>query len=495
MVKIGWKIKQLPPPPYISMDGPLIVGDRILVTSYNNITSTTDIISFKIDSWDSDGKVIDYLKYTLLATSSFEEMPSISPDGKFLYILSDKTGKGDVYKYEILNLDSKDGLKLVGKITPLSTDAYLEGPGTFVPDPIDPNEADFYYTSEETGIQDMYKARISKNPPPADKDKDGIPDTEDSCPLDPLNDVDGDGVCGDVDNSTLYNPEQTDTDKDGIPDVEDECLVDPTNQCNQTPLPEKGPDNEAVVEKVTDKVLIEKDAMATSVPVNVESTMAVEPGDIIKTDESGQAYLNFSDGTQCFIDVNTELLVRAALHTVDKTQYDLLVLKGDTTCRDNPEDLDNFDVVVSLNQDDGASAELGITGTVHRAGIDAEGRKFMQCPQGNIDVKVTYLDDQNKVVERIYKIGDQGEDGKGQDGREIIIFRDEEGLIQVLTSPVPTVPASEDLQQNMDTYVAQEQPNTCAGNVFGKKVNKFGFGASIGIPLIFIIGRKKKQGK
>jgi hypothetical protein len=45
-----------------------------------------------------------------------------------------------------------------------------------------------------------------------DDDNDGIPDYEDICPYDPDNDIDGDTICGDIDNCpTTPNPDQQDT--------------------------------------------------------------------------------------------------------------------------------------------------------------------------------------------------------------------------------------------------------------------------------------------
>jgi len=57
-----------------------------------------------------------------------------------------------------------------------------------------------------------------------DSDRDGLVDACDSCPSDPLNDRDGDGVCGDMDKSPFAaDPEQQDGDGDGVGDVSDNC--------------------------------------------------------------------------------------------------------------------------------------------------------------------------------------------------------------------------------------------------------------------------------
>ncbi len=56
--------------------------------------------------------------------------------------------------------------------------------------------------------------------PDDDWDKDGIPDSQDKCPMDASNDQDGDGICGNKDNCPgVYNPLQEDSDKDRIGDA------------------------------------------------------------------------------------------------------------------------------------------------------------------------------------------------------------------------------------------------------------------------------------
>lgn len=84
---------------------------------------------------------------------------------------------------------------------------------------------------------------LTPNADQADTDADTIGNVCDACPLDPLNDVDGDGICGDVDNCpNTSNPDQADadhngvgnvcdasndTDGDGIPNTSDGCPHSP----------------------------------------------------------------------------------------------------------------------------------------------------------------------------------------------------------------------------------------------------------------------------
>jgi len=66
------------------------------------------------------------------------------------------------------------------------------------------------------------------NPAQANADGDARGDACDPCPSDPADDIDGDGVCGNLDNCPLTpNPGQPDGDADGDGDACDNCIVTP----------------------------------------------------------------------------------------------------------------------------------------------------------------------------------------------------------------------------------------------------------------------------
>ncbi len=81
----------------------------------------------------------------------------------------------------------------------------------------------------ECAIDDVeirQECRTRLTPGGIDTDFDGWLDSCDPCPLDPVDDIDGDGLCADMDNAPFVaNPAQTDSDADGIGDVADNCVA------------------------------------------------------------------------------------------------------------------------------------------------------------------------------------------------------------------------------------------------------------------------------
>jgi hypothetical protein len=86
---------------------------------------------------------------------------------------------------------------------------------------------------------------------PRQKDSDGDGKACDGCPYGPLNEVDSDTVCGDVDNCpTTSNIGQADADSDGVGDACDPCINDQLNDidsdaiCGSVYLRPSDPDND-----------------------------------------------------------------------------------------------------------------------------------------------------------------------------------------------------------------------------------------------------------
>ena len=77
---------------------------------------------------------------------------------------------------------------------------------------------------------DVDNCASTPNPDQDDADGDNMGDACDNCPLDADNDIDDDAVCGDVDNCmSTPNPDQADSDGDGIGDACDSCPYDADN--------------------------------------------------------------------------------------------------------------------------------------------------------------------------------------------------------------------------------------------------------------------------
>jgi hypothetical protein len=79
----------------------------------------------------------------------------------------------------------------------------------------------------ECGVDDLSIVSACRSfflPGSPDDDRDGLLNSCDACELDPENDLDGDGFCGDLDNAPFTaNVDQNDTDLDGVGDAVDNC--------------------------------------------------------------------------------------------------------------------------------------------------------------------------------------------------------------------------------------------------------------------------------
>ncbi|MBZ5640219.1 MAG: thrombospondin type 3 repeat-containing protein [Acidobacteriia bacterium] len=108
-----------------------------------------------------------------------------------------------------------------GRYTPGDPDSDGDG----LCNSVDPCPADPLNDVDSDGVcGNTDNCPTTPNPAQTDSDGDGLGDACDACPLDPNNDVDHDGVCGNVDNClNAYNPAQRDTDGDGIGDLCDNC--------------------------------------------------------------------------------------------------------------------------------------------------------------------------------------------------------------------------------------------------------------------------------
>lgn len=124
------------------------------------------------------------------------------------------------------------------------------------------------------------------NPSQANQDSDAFGDACDICPLDFFNDHDGDGLCANVDNCPdLANAEQTDGDGDLIGDPCDHCPTDPTND---------DPDNDFVCAPVDNCRFVSNPDQS-----DVDNDTL---GDVCDPDREGDGVQNVSD--VCPDDVN-----------------------------------------------------------------------------------------------------------------------------------------------------------------------------------------------
>ncbi|MDH3626313.1 MAG: choice-of-anchor B family protein [Acidobacteriota bacterium] len=131
----------------------------------------------------------------------------------------------------------------------------------------------------------------------SDLDADGQLDGCDPCALDPGNDIDGDGICGDVDNAPYAaNAGQTDGDGDGVGDVADNCPaisntvqsdldLDGLGDACDADIDNDGVENTADTDQDDDGILDVTDVCVTrSDPAQIDRDLDLE-GDACDTDD------------------------------------------------------------------------------------------------------------------------------------------------------------------------------------------------------------------
>jgi len=107
--------------------------------------------------------------------------------------------------------------------------------GSYVPftGAVEPYPCPVFTYSDYSGAQHCTACPVGTSQPQEgqtscfpDADYDFIADADDACPMDPDNDADGDGVCGDIDNCpAVANPDQFDIDQNGVGDACEPCPV------------------------------------------------------------------------------------------------------------------------------------------------------------------------------------------------------------------------------------------------------------------------------
>lgn len=168
--------------------------------SYANSTSGRPKVFDSI--FDSNGYVTsDYSGSPVYDSVLFSEYPTNSAD-TFIESLQRPLTSADVW-LESAPLDLRDGsgnptIGTAGGAYPWSTSCFPDGSPDF--------------------------------------DGDGLPDSCDACPSDPLQDSDGDGVC-DSNDQCSYGDDADNADGDARPDACDPCPDDPTDSCMNLPDP------------------------------------------------------------------------------------------------------------------------------------------------------------------------------------------------------------------------------------------------------------------
>lgn len=162
--------------------------------------------------------------------------------------------------YEIANQIGNDNTRSVIVGPQTSVTLHYHAGLTTPTDTFNVSEPNFYnyaISNQASGWVVTSSAPFDNNgdgcPDPIDRDHDGLDDATDPCPNDPINDPDGDGVCGAVDNcDAAANADQADTDADSIgdacdTDADNDGISDDIDNCpTQSNANQADADNDAI---------------------------------------------------------------------------------------------------------------------------------------------------------------------------------------------------------------------------------------------------------
>ncbi len=136
-----------------------------------------------------------------------------------------------------------------GAFNPDQADADADGAGDPCDDCTDLDEDGFGNPGFPANICGSDNCPAEPNPSQDNTDGDAFGDACDECPDDPDDDLDADGICGDLDNCpAVDNPSQVDGDSDGLGDACDPCFANPDPGCVACP-PGTDPDGDGVCEE------------------------------------------------------------------------------------------------------------------------------------------------------------------------------------------------------------------------------------------------------
>jgi hypothetical protein len=242
-----------------------------------------------------------------------------------------------------------------------------------------------------------------------------------TCPNDPSNDSDGDGICGDLDNCpSSFNADQVDTDNDGAGDVCDDCPTDPSKifpeVCGCWIL-DNDSDNDGILNCVEDQ--------------NLNSTIDIGETDPHNLDTDGDG---IQDGTELgytALDIGPDTDRGIFVADLDPlTQTDPLLLDTDADGKFDGDEDANYNGKVDgeesdpLNQYDPCS--LGDYFVVHPhfralASSDTDRVVFFDASQ-SLCYKMVSCQKEIRVCAGVWDFGGEG-DIVGGNGYDILVFR------------------------------------------------------------------------